>query len=148
MSQTHILPCFLAFFFFFPNHTAGAKAELRLKAGWMRAGLLGEASQSHDLLPDWAVSGCNSQGLDPLPCANTLQRPLPACHPHLLAALLEKGLLLERAVQFLVDPKQRSLVSSLWLSFFEPDSIWRRWRVCYGGILWRHTCPDVRLLES
>ena len=92
-------------------------------------------SQSHGLLPDWAVSGCSSQGLDPLPCTNTLQRPLPACHPHLLAALLEKGLLLERAVQFLVDPKQRSLVSSLWLSFFEPDSIWRRWRMCYGGIL-------------
>lgn len=43
---------------------------------------------------------------------------LPACHPHLLAALLQKGLLLERAVQFLMDPKQRSLVSSLWLSFF------------------------------
>lgn len=93
-------------------------------------------SQSHGLLPDWAVSGYSSQGLDPLPWENPPQLPLPACHPHLLAALLEKGLLLERAVQFLMDPKQRSLVSSLWLSLlFEPDSIWRRWRMCYGGIL-------------
>lgn len=38
-------------------------------------------SQSHGLLPDWAVFGYSSQALDPLPCENPPQLPLPACHP-------------------------------------------------------------------